>query len=164
MPRYRIIDEPAPSALSKLAVKPAWPLFALMFAGPWLAYPWFVLNAFAIGSMGRWRQLAWAAGGFLGAGLLFAGVVALVGGGVIPKEAARYAMIAVMLWKLLAGYMLYIAQAPSFELHQYFGGAVRNGMFVLLIGAFGVAPAIDRNLEELAGAGAVRGFLSVVLL
>ena len=56
---YRIIDEPAPTALERTIVNPTWPLFASMFAGSWLAFPWFVLNAFALG--GRRRFAAWTA-------------------------------------------------------------------------------------------------------
>src|SRR5690606_15917739 len=46
---YRIEDEPGSSALERAIVDPRWPLLASMFAGGWLAFPWFVVNAFALG-------------------------------------------------------------------------------------------------------------------
>jgi hypothetical protein len=165
VPRYLIIDEPAPSAVSKLAVQPMWPLFALMFAGAWLAFPWFVLNAYAIGSIGRARQLAWAAAGFLGTALLFLGLVALVGAGVVPGGAAPYALLCVVLWKIAVGYALYVGQSPSFELHQYLGGSVRNGMLAVLVGAFWARPALGRQIEALAQErGGLDALLRLVLL
>ena len=50
---YHIADEPAASPLSKYAVSPLWPMLAVMFGGAWLAWPWFAVNAFAIGSASR---------------------------------------------------------------------------------------------------------------
>jgi len=156
MARYRILDEPAPSTLSTWAVKPMWPLFAIMFAGAWLAFPWFAFNAFAIGSMGRYRQLAWAAGAFAGAGLLTALLALLAGAGVLAKGAVPYALTVVIFWKLLCGYLLYAGQDPSFELHQYAGGRARNGVFVVLVGAF--------FLRRLVGEWILRTFADPPLL
>jgi tetratricopeptide (TPR) repeat protein len=71
--RYRIIDEPSPSSLARVAVKPFWPLLASMLGGTWLAVPWFILNGFALGSPTRRREAllaALAVGGALALAML----------------------------------------------------------------------------------------------
>src|SRR5262245_14624162 len=54
---YRIVDEPGRSALEQAIVDPKWPFFASMFVGGWLAFPWFVVNAFALGGARRYGDL-----------------------------------------------------------------------------------------------------------
>ena len=61
---YRIIDEPAPSALSRLAVNPFWIVLVGMLLSRWqaLALLWFVFNGFALNSPTKLREIGWAAG------------------------------------------------------------------------------------------------------
>jgi hypothetical protein len=137
---YRIIDEPSPGPTAHLAVSPMWPLFALMFGGAWLAFPWFVFNAYAIGSFNRRKELGWAIAGLVGAGLIAIGMDAAfhVAQRSIPdlpaSEVADYARLLPILLKLLVGYVLFVSQSSSFELHQHFGGRARNGMLVVVAG------------------------------
>ena len=68
---YRIVDEPAPSALGRLAVNPFWIVLAGMFGpalvGAFVPEPdvlvllWFGLNSFAVGSPTRRGELLWIA-------------------------------------------------------------------------------------------------------
>lgn len=146
MARYRIIDEPTPSGLATVAVKPIWPLFAAMLAGAWLAYPWFLINAFAIGSIGRGRQIAWVLGAVVGSAAITVGILAAIRSGIVADGAFAYLFTLVMLWKLWVAYVLYVGQVQSFELHEYAGGPSRNGVFLVLIGAFYLRGALTGAL------------------
>src|SRR5688500_16070714 len=79
MNSYRVVDEPHPSGLSQWAVRPLWPLFAQMLAGAWLSWPWFVLNAFALGSATRKREAMYIGAAGLGSVLISILVIGLVG-------------------------------------------------------------------------------------
>lgn len=130
---YHIADEPAPSPLSKVAVRPLWPMLAVMFGGAWLAWPWFALNAFAIGSASRKRELGLIA---LGIGLTAALSLVIVRSferGVIDDEQFGYAIISVVAVKLLCCYRLQLMQTRSYELYRYFGGVSRNGTIAIII-------------------------------
>jgi len=133
---YRIIDEPQPGALAQIAVNPFWPLLAFMLGGLWCAWPWFVINAFALGSPTRVRDTGFAVAGFVG---IFA-IAFLMGWlmlkGVVGADRVKYAMMVVTLWKLGISYWLYELQSRSFGLYQYFGGVVRSGLAVVVLAAF----------------------------
>ncbi|MBN1206389.1 MAG: hypothetical protein JXB05_15865 [Myxococcaceae bacterium] len=131
---YRILDEPGPSALAHLIVHPMWPLLSIMFAGAWLAVPWFVLNSFALGSHTRFKELGVAAGGVLGVLALAFGLGLIHTLLKLPEGAIPYLRVLVILWKLSVAYWLFDLQKHTFSLHEYFGGAVRNGMLVVGVG------------------------------
>ena len=133
---YRILDEPRPGALAQLAVNPLWPLLAIMFGGAWISWPWFVVNAFAIGSPTRWREVALAVGGFVGTAVLFVTLVKAAAGGLISGVAIKYAVTFLVVWKLAVSYWLYVLQGRTFDLFEYFHGATRNGMLVVFAGYF----------------------------
>ena len=131
---YRIVDEPRPGALAQVAVNPFWPLLAVMFGGPWLAWPWQVVNGFAIGSSTRWRELAIAVAGFAGACSLLGALLLADSRGLLSLEDStvlRFGLLAIVVWQLAVSYALYALQLPSFELHEYFGGIGRSGVFVI---------------------------------
>jgi hypothetical protein len=132
---YRILDEPRPGALAQYAVNPTWPFLALMLAGGWLAWPWFVFNAIALGSSNRSREILWVVGGLLGTLVVLGGLIAtsaLFGATVEP--AIPYLRILPIVWKLLVGYVVFGSQQRSFQLFEWFGGAPKNGMFALIAG------------------------------
>jgi hypothetical protein len=68
---YRIVDEPAPSALGRLAVNPFWIVIVGMFGPPLLAgvvpephllvLLWFAVNSIAVSSPTRRAELLWIA-------------------------------------------------------------------------------------------------------
>ncbi len=128
---YRIMDEPAPSGLGHLIVNPMWPLLAIMFAGVWLSLPWFVFNAFALGSPTRRKELVVALMGPVGMLALSFVLPLLVLLLKLPKGAIPYLLLVLTLWKLGVAYWLFDLQKQSFALHEYFGGRVRNGMLVV---------------------------------
>lgn len=131
---YRIPDEPAPSGLGHLIVNPIFPLLSIMFAGAWLMLPWFVFNAFALGSPTRRKELALAVAAplVLLALLLAIGAVSVALD--LPKGSRPYLLLLLTLWKLAVAYWLFDLQKHSFALHEHFGGQVRNGVPVLIGG------------------------------
>lgn len=138
---YHIKDEPHPSTLSHLAVNPVWPLFGVMFGGALVSWTWFVVNAVAVGSPTRRREIAWAAGGFAGSFALILAIFILAGREVLDPVGVRYALLALTVWKLLVSYWLYVLQSRNFNLYEHFGGQVRNGV-VVVIAAFFLVPRI----------------------
>jgi hypothetical protein len=141
---YRVVDDPVPSKLSPWAVNPAWPLFSVMMAGPWLAWPWFAFNAFAIGSPTRVKQLKVALGGF-GLMTLLTSVVWILFD-LIPEGALPYVAIGLAGVKITFTYWLHTLQEKGFELFEYFGGKVRNGWPLILVGAIVVRPLLGAVL------------------
>lgn len=152
---YRIADEPRPSPLSRVAVSPFWPLLAMMLGGAWLGVPWFVVNAFAIGSATRWREVALALGTLAGTAVLFVALVALERSVAIPEVAFPYLALVLVVWKLGMAYLLQLTQASSFELFTTYGGRPANGVFGLLLAWF----ARDAVLVSIKGSLGVFGLV-----
>lgn len=150
---YRVLDEPNPGGFSHLAVNPLWPLLAVMLGGVWLSWPWFVLNGFAVGSPTRSRELGLALGGLVGT----AGLLVLLGWlryqDLLGDVGFSYAVVGLVVWKLLVSYWLYVLQARTFGLYEYFGGTVRNGALVVVLALF-LRPRVLAGLP---------GFLQVIL-
>jgi len=133
---YRIPDEPVTTGLSTVAVQPFWPLLAIMFGGSWLAWPWFAVNAFATGSPTRGRELALVIGGFAGSAAISVALLAAVQRGALGESAVPYAVIVLTVWKLVVSYVLYGLQSRSFHLFEHFGGTVRSGFALAMVGGF----------------------------
>lgn len=133
---YRIEDEPLPSGVAHLAVHPLWPLLGVMLGGAWLAWPWFVLNGFALGSPTRRRELAWAAAGFAGTALLLVVLGVAIDRGLLAGLPLRYALVSIALCKLAVSYRLYMLQGRCFEIFIHFGGTVRSGLAVVALSWF----------------------------
>jgi hypothetical protein len=145
MSTYSIADEPRPSTTAHLTVHPLWPLFAIMFGGGWLAFPWFAFNSIAMGSPFRRRELALAAGGIL-APMVAVTLVSMAIGDVSEDWLSRNAAYIVVLRitiQLGFAYALYTLQARTFGIYQYYGGVARNGMLVVFAGYFLRGPIID---------------------
>ncbi len=133
---YRIQDEPSPGGLAHLAVNPVWALLAVMFGGAGLSWPWFVLNGMALGSPTRRQELGWAVGGLVGSLVIVLGISSLAASDLLGNLGVRYALLGLTVWKLAISYWLYMLQARSFHLYEYFGGQVRNGAVVVIVGYF----------------------------
>jgi hypothetical protein len=144
---YRIADEPRPGTLSRFAVQPFWPLLAVMFGGPWLSWPWFVFNGFAIGSPTRNRELTLAVVGFAGNVVVSLLVGLLVVRELVPDSARPYLFLVGVVWKLGVSYRLFSLQARTFGLYVYYGGAVQSGAIVLVAGYFLGRSLLPRVLD-----------------
>jgi len=133
---YRILDEPTPGALSGYVVSPIFPLLALMLTGGWLAAPWFVVNALALGSPTARREIGLAVAMLAGTFLLVFGLLVANEQGLISQHSFAYWALIPIVWRLGFGYWLFMLQIRTFHLYEHFDGRVRNGLFVLLLGRF----------------------------
>ena len=131
---YRIADEPQPSAWTRIAVHPLWPLFAFMFAGPWLSWTWFLANGVAVGSPTRVKERLLVVAGLLGCVAIIFIMGLLISSGVVPAAFKWTAPLVLTLWKLGVSYWLFELQRRSFELYRYFGGPLRSGIFIVFAG------------------------------
>lgn len=131
---YRIVDEPAPGALGHLTVNPIWPLLALMLCGGWLAWPWFVINAFALGSPAKLKETALVALGIVGTLVLTLALFGAFDAGMLDMKSVRYAALVFPVWKIGIGYFIYLSQASSFGIYEYYGGLVRPGIVIVVLG------------------------------
>ncbi|MDF3070892.1 MAG: hypothetical protein K0R38_6493 [Polyangiaceae bacterium] len=130
------MDEPAPGGLEQVVVNPIWPLLASMFAGAWLAYPWFVLNSFALGGRRRFVDLSIALGGLLLTALTLFVVALLVQRGTVQEAHLPYFQLIPVGVRLVIFYLLFMRQEQSFALYTYFGGKTRNAFLVVIAASF----------------------------
>jgi len=155
---YQIADQPVDSSLRDYVVRPSAPLLASMFAGTWLAWPWFAFNAIAMGSPSRRREVALAAGAFVATGVLAAIVLALDRAGWIPDGApVRVVVLGLVTFKLAITYYLSVVQDRTFHVYEYYGGPVRSPRNVLIAGILmrgAVLGLIDHPLWVIIVAGA----------
>lgn len=136
-PCYPLVDEPRPGKLGHLVVRPSAPLLAAMLCGGWLAWPWFAFNAVALGSPTRRKELALCGVAVAGTGLLALVAFALVDAGVIRTEAtARLAGLAIASWKLGMAYAISTVQERTFHVYEYYGGAIRGAVPLLVAGVW----------------------------
>lgn len=136
---YQLIDEPGTGR--GIVVRPVICLLALMLGGAWLAWPWFLWNAWSMESPTAKREAALVGGGLVVSGILAAALLHLEAAGTLSEAAFRYGIIFVVAWKLLIGYAVTSLQSRCFDLYAYFGGVVRNG-WPILIAAFLVRPIL----------------------
>lgn len=132
---YQIADEPVETQWRHLVVRPSAPLLASMMCGAWLAWPWFVFNAIAMGSPTKRREIALSVIAVAGTAVLGYIVIALARAGVIESLAVlRLALLAIATWKLAMAYVVCGLQQRTFHVYEYYGGPVRQAMVVIGIG------------------------------
>ncbi len=133
---YVIADDPRPSSLAHLSVNPVWPLFGVMFVGPWLSWPWYILNSYAIGSPNKRRELLLALGGIIGGYMLVLLSITFVRE-MWPESELKpfipYIKLLMTVWKLAITYLLFTTQSQCFEIYEHYDGIVRNGMAVVAV-------------------------------
>jgi hypothetical protein len=132
---YSIRDEPQSGPLSAYAVNPMWPLLAVMFAGAWLGWVWFAFNAVALGTPTRRQEHAIV-------GVAFTATAAFA-------VALRLALLVITVWKLGLSYALYLVQRRTFHIYEYYGGAVRNGLGVVIAGAIVGRPLVMDLIDSM---------------
>jgi hypothetical protein len=145
--RYQILDEPNPGALASVAVNPMWPLLGAMLGGLWLAVPWFIVNAFAMGSPTRGREVALALTTLAGSFAVAFGLIVFAGTLDLSKEQIRYLVIVPTLWKIGMAYALYVVQRRTFALFEYYGGNVRSPLVVLIVATL-VRPQLLASIKS----------------
>ncbi|HEX5756385.1 MAG TPA: hypothetical protein VFY12_08535 [Arenimonas sp.] len=145
--RYRLPDEPQPSSAAKLVVDPFWPLLATMLAGAWLGLPWLAINGYLLGSPTRLKEATLCAVAVAGALVIFFGITYAAEVGWLGEGGARYALLAIIAWKLVCVYGAVILQTRALELYEYFGGAKSNGVIALLLGMLGLRQIVLGSLS-----------------
>jgi len=135
---YEIADEPTPSAgWENLVFSPTAPLLGMMWCGAWLAWPWFIVNAFAMGSPTLRREAQLCAIGFVGTIMLAFGVFGLVDLGIIEsKMALQFALLGVVVFKLSFAYWVSEVQSRTFHVYEYYGGTAQKAFYVLVAGSY----------------------------
>ncbi|HEY6727598.1 MAG TPA: hypothetical protein VI197_26360 [Polyangiaceae bacterium] len=133
---YKIIDEPAPSAISRVAVNPVWIFLASLFGGAGIGLLWFALNAFALSSASRMRELGLVCLGLLGTPLIFATLTGAMNVGWLGPSLVPYLHLVVTGFQLFVIYLLHLSQHKSYELFSLYGGAGRSGLLVVVALAF----------------------------
>jgi len=132
---YHIADEPHETSLAAYVVNPTAPLLAAMMAGAWLAWPWFIFNAIAMGSPTKKKEIALSIGAFVTTGVLAATLIALVDHEVITTRLyIRLAILAIVTFKLGITYYISTVQNRTFHVYQYYGGSVRASGAILAAG------------------------------
>ena len=130
---YRIVDEPAPSALGRLAMNPFWIVIAGM-VGPslligtinepqLLVLVWFGVNSFALSSPTRRAEIVWIAGGMAIIGVFFYLPERLWLSGRVTLDSLRawmpYMWILRSAVDLTVLYRLFLYQIGPYRLYRY---------------------------------------------
>jgi hypothetical protein len=131
MSTYQIADEPAPGALARFAVNPLFPFLAFLLGGLWIAWPWFAFNGIAVGSPTWRREWLWLGGSILVISVLLFVLTEMVLAQVLVPPWSRYAGLTIPLVKLATLYAVFVLQSRTIEIYEYYGGVLRNGVFVL---------------------------------
>jgi hypothetical protein len=135
---YQIADEPAPSeGRANFVFRPNAPLLADMLCGSWLSFPWFAINALALGSPTAKREVKLCLFAMAGIVALAFGIYGLVHVGVIESRLSlRLALLGLDGFKLGCAYLIARIQLRTFEVYTYYGGAVQKTMAVIMVGRF----------------------------
>jgi hypothetical protein len=87
-----------------------------------------------MGSPTRKRELGIAVGGLMVEFVLLLGVLGMHDRlGIDGDLALPYMFLVVLVWKLGVSYWLYMLQADSFGIYEYYGGNVQNGWIGLIL-------------------------------
>ena len=135
---YQIADEPTPSdALGNFVFEPRGPLLATMMCGAWLAWPWFAINAIAMGSPTKKRELAMCGAALAGTIVLAFVVRGLVDTGVIESAfVLQLALLGISAWKVGMAYAISNVQQRAFDVYVFYGGRIQRTMLVLMLGQY----------------------------
>lgn len=137
MAKYQLPDEPQPTAFNQYVVRPDGPLLAAMMCGAWLAWPWFVFNAYAMGSPTKRKELALCCAAISGTGALAMVVLALMDAGVIISATSiQIAMLGIAAFKMAMAYYVSNVQSRTFSVYEYYGGMVRSAFPVIVAGTY----------------------------
>lgn len=149
-----LLDAPR-RPLAPYASSPIWPMFAAMFVGPWLAWPWFAFNAYALDQRTRHRQAMAAGIALLAASVLWFGLFALLRNEAIGPDVFRALRVLHTAGKLAVGYAFFVHQSLAWSLALHFGEARSANRFLVVAVGFGLTLMIS----PLRVAVAVMGWL-----
>lgn len=116
--RYRLIDEPRPNFLQRIALPPLLVFIVGQFFLPW-GFLLVAVNAVALGGPHRNREIGFA---IVPVAIYFAAIVALglaVTGGRLSHDQADYLFVAALGVGLVFVAMAYVSQEQTAELRRY---------------------------------------------
>ena len=116
--RYRVVDEPRPGPMQRVALPPLLVFMVAVFFMPW-GLLLIALNALALGGPHRWREIALAAGAIAIYFVFRYGVAFAVGLGAIPRGPAPYLFVLGIGLGLALASFAYISQARTMALRRY---------------------------------------------
>jgi hypothetical protein len=130
---YRIVDEPAPSALGRFAANPFWiVLVGMLLPGGFgsgvhevqpLVLLWFSFNSFALSSPTRRAEILWAIAGVAVVVAFHYGPFRLMTSGLVDwptlRAALPYLAILRSALDLTVLYRLFLYQAGPYQLYRY---------------------------------------------
>ena len=153
MAAYQIVDEPRPSGLQKFVVNPIFPIFAFMFAGPYISWAWSLFNAKAIGSPTIKKEIVAI---LIGLSLVILNLTWLTYFRIefkgLPDKPSGFELDLLYFSRIMVClpicYYIYFRQSASFEIFKYFGGESKNVIWVLPL-CFIFGPNIDMRISEL---------------
>ncbi|HEY4058838.1 MAG TPA: hypothetical protein VGM39_19625 [Kofleriaceae bacterium] len=124
---YHIADEPTDSPFSAYVCRPSAPMLAMMLAGAWLAWPWFIFNSIALGSPTKKKEIQLVLAGILGTAVMAVLVVLAIEEKWIESlTTLRFAVLAIVTWKLTIANAVKTLQGRTFHVYEYYGGKIRN--------------------------------------
>jgi hypothetical protein len=143
---YHIADEPSPNRWAQWVSSTHWLFLATMLGGSWIGLPWFVFNGYAVGSA-TWKKEIRAALLSPALALLFAvvsfglidalqiepgpGSAALADVLGLPSRTYAYAAACIIAIKFWFMYRLQWMQSKSVDIHESYGGVLKNGAVVV---------------------------------
>lgn len=122
--RYRLVDEPRPGLLSKLALPPLLVFILATFFQPW-GYLLIVFNALALNGPRRNREIGYALAPFpiyFGSLVLLDAAVRL---GLLAAPPANYLFVATIGLGLALAAFAFVSQEATFQLRRYLNQPAR---------------------------------------
>lgn len=117
--RYRIVDEPRPNFLSKLALPPLLVFLVATFFQPW-GFLLLAFNSIALNGPHRNRELVLS---IIPIGVYFGSIELLdmiVDAGIVTFQTTLYLFVAAIGAGLACAAFAFISQSHTFELRRYF--------------------------------------------
>jgi hypothetical protein len=132
---YAIADEPHDTPWKQFVVSPTGPMIAEVVCGSWLSLPWFVANAFMLGSPTKKRESLLVALQLLitialGSLLIWADDHDLIE----SRTLLQLSILAIVTWKVGIAYAITKLQLRAYQVYELYGGQARATTFVLAAG------------------------------
>ncbi len=145
---YAIADEPHDTAWKQLVVTPTGPMLAEIVCGSWLSLPWFVVNAIALGSPTRRKEIALCVLQLivtigLGSLLIWADDRDLIE----SRTLLQLSILVIVTWKVGIAYAITRIQTRAYQVYELYGGPARATTFVLATGIV-VRPFIQGLFDD----------------
>jgi hypothetical protein len=129
---YAIADEPHDTAWKNLVVSPSGPLLAEIVVGSWMSLPWFAINAIALGSPTKRKEIVLCVvqlivTALLGTALLWADDRDLIE----SRTLLQLLLLVIVAWKLYIAHTITTIQQRVYQVYEAYGGPARATTFVI---------------------------------